>query len=161
MSTDYDFYTPGSTVTFSALGTDAVGTKVDIPADVQWQIKEEGMGTISNGVFTSNGTVGTVTAQMVYDGKVVGEKAITVAIPDTIYFEQPIVTIPFGKTAKIPVKASANIDGVDFEIGLGENDVTFTTTNGALGTISGLNFVAVSEEGAPSDITSALSKIPL
>ncbi len=157
MSTDYDYYTPGSSVTFNTLGTDAVGTKVDIPSDVEWQIKEEGMGSIVNGVFTSNGKVGTVTAQIVYDGKVVGEKTITIAIPDTLYFDQPVVTIPFGKTAKIPVKAKATIDGVAHEIGLGDNDVTFTTTNAALGSFNGLNFVAVSEANAPADITSIVT----
>ena len=157
MSTEYDYYTPGSSVTFNALGTDAVGTKVDIPADVKWQIKESGMGTISNGVFVSNGTEGIVTAQMVYDGNVVGEKTITIATPDTLYFEQPIVTIPFGKTAKIPVKATATINGVAFEIGLGNNDVTFTTTNTLLGNFDGLNFIAVSEENAPDDITSTVT----
>ena len=157
ISSDYDYYTPGSSISFSALGTDAVGTKVDIPDDVQWQIKEEGMGTISNGVFVSNGTEGRVTVQMVYDGKVVGEKRITVVTPDTIFFEQPIVTIPFGKTAKIPVKATATIEGVAQEIGLGDGDVSFTTTNAYLGNFSGLNFVAVTEANAPTDITSIVT----
>ena len=157
MSTEYDFYTPGSSVTFTALGTDAVGTKVEIPDDAQWQIKEAGMGTVANGVFTSNGTEGTVTVQMVYDGNVVGEKTITIATPDELSFEQPIVTIPFGKTAKIPVQATATVNGVKQVIGLGENDVTFTTTNAALGYFSGLSFVAVEEAAAPADITSLVT----
>ncbi|MBQ7345280.1 MAG: phosphodiester glycosidase family protein [Oscillospiraceae bacterium] len=155
LDAEYDYYTPGSTVTFSALGTDAVGTKVDIPADAQWTIKEEGMGTIENGVFTSNGTEGTVTAQLVYDGQVVGERSITIATPDELSFEQPVVTIPFGKTAAIPVKAT--IGGGVYEIGLGPNDVTFTTTNPALGAFDGLNFVAVDEANAPEDITSVVT----
>ena len=106
IESEYSYYTPGSSVTFTAMGTDAVGTKVEIPADVEWTVKEEGMGTIADGVFTSNGTEGTVTAQMLYNGQVVGERAITIAAPEEIYFEQPIVTIPFGKTAVIPVKAA-------------------------------------------------------
>ena len=159
LSTDYDYYTPGSSVEFSALGSDAVGTKVDVPEDVEWAIKENGMGTISNGVFTSNGTEGTVTAQMLHNGSVVGEKVITIVTPDHLYFDQPVVTIPFDKTAKIPVKASANIDGVDYEIGLSGNDILFTTTNNALGSFSGLNFVAVSEANAPADITSVVTAI--
>ena len=157
ISTDYDYYTPGSSVTFNALGTDAVGTKVDVPADVQWQIKEAGMGTIENGVFTSNGTEGIVTAQMVYEGKIVGEKVITIITPDTLLFEQPVVTIPFGKTVRIPVKATATIKGVAQEIGLSAKDVTFTITNEALGVFDGLDFIAVSEENAPADITGTLT----
>ena len=152
---DYNYYTPRSTVEFSALGTDAVGTKVDIPADVQWTIKEEDMGTIVNGVFTSNGKEGTVTAQMIYNGTVVGERAITIAVPDEISFEQPVITIPFGKTAKIPVKATIG-DGL-YEIGLGENDVSFSTTNAALGRFDGLRFIAVDEANAPADITSLVT----
>jgi len=157
ITSDYDYYTPGSSVTFNALGTDAVGTKVDIPTDVEWTIKEDGMGTINNGVFNSNGTEGFVTAQMLYDGEVVGEKTITVVTPDALLFEQPVVTIPFGKTAKIPVKATATVNDVVQEIGLGANDVTFTTTNEGLGTFDGLDFVAVSEENAPADITSIVT----
>ncbi|MBQ4562266.1 MAG: phosphodiester glycosidase family protein [Clostridia bacterium] len=155
ISSDYDYYTPGSSVSFSALGTDAVGTKVDIPADVEWQIKEEGMGTIENGVFTSNGTEGKVTAQMVYDGKVVGEHSVNIAAPEALSFEQPVVTIPFGKTAIVPVKATVG-DGV-YEIGLGSNDVTFTTNNSTLGSFSGLNFTAVDEANAPADLTSTVT----
>ncbi len=155
ITSDYDYYTPGSSVTFSALGTDTVGTKVDIPADVSWAIKEEGMGTIENGVFTSNGTEGTVTVQMIYDGNVVGERTITVATPTSISFDQPVVTIPFGKIATIPVKATIN-NGMH-EIGLGANDITFTTTNTALGRFEGLSFVAVDEANAPADITSTVT----
>ena len=150
ISSDYNYYTPGSTVTFNALGTDAVGTKVDIPDDVTWAIKEEGMGTIENGVFTSNGTEGTVTAQMIYNGKVVGECTVYIATPDAISFEQPIVTVPFGKTATIPIKATVN-NGLH-EIGLGPNDVTFTIDNADLGTFDGLQFVAVDEDHAPANL---------
>ena len=157
LETEYNYYTPGSSVTFNALGTDAVGTKVDIPADVQWQVKEEGMGTVSNGVFTSNGTEGTVTVQMVYDGNIVGEKTITIITPEELTFEQPIVTIPFGKTAKIPVKAIATINDVKQEISLSRNDVTFTTTNPAIGQFNGLDFIAVDETAAPEDITSTIT----
>ena len=157
LTTDYDYYTPGASVSFNALGTDAVGTKVDIPADVEWAIKEAGMGTIANGVFTSNGTEGKVTAQMIYNGQIVGEKSVTIVTPDTLYFEQPVVTIPFGKTAKVPVKATAFVNGVAQEIGLGSGDVTFTTTNDALGTFDGLDFIAVDEEHAPVDLTSTVT----
>ena len=157
IESDYDYYTPGSSVNFSAFGMDAVGTKVDIPADVEWQIKESGMGTIKSGIFQSNGIEGKVTVQMLYEAKVVGEKTITIVTPDALSFEQPIVTIPFGKTAKVPVKATANINGVNFEIGVGENNVTFTTTNAALGSFNGLNFVAVDEANAPADTTSMVT----
>ena len=152
LSTEYDYYTPGASVTFNALGTDAVGTKVDVPADVQWAIKEEGMGTISNGVFQSNGTPGKVTAQMIYNGKVVGERSITLAMPDKLTFSQPVVTIPYNTRAMIPVKATLN--GL-YEIGLSSDDVTITSSNEALGAVDGLHFVGAPT--APIDNSSAVT----
>ena len=155
ITSEYDYYTPGSAVEFSALGTDAVGTKVEVPDDAEWAIKEDGMGTIANGVFTSNGTEGKVTAQMIYNGSVVGEKSINIAIPDVISFEQPVVTVPYGKTIKIPVKAT--IDGGLHEIGLSAEDVTFEIDNPYLGQLNGLNFTAVDEANAPAEPTSVLT----
>ena len=152
ISSDYDYYTPGSTVSFNTVGIDGSGAKVDIPEDAQWQIAEDGMGTISNGVFTSNGTTGVVTAQLVYNGNVVGERKINIAIPEAITMNQPTVTIPYGKTAAIPIKATVN-NGLN-EIGLGPNDISFTTDNPALGSFNGLSFTAVDQENAPENITS-------
>ena len=64
ITAENDYYTPGSTVKFSALGTDLVGTAAEIPADVTWQLADPSMGTIEDGVFVSNGKVGTATAQL-------------------------------------------------------------------------------------------------
>ena len=155
ISSDYDYYTPGSTVEFGAIGIDVSGAKVDIPDDVQWAIAESGMGTINDGVFVSNGTEGTVTVQMIYKDNVVGERVIHIATPDAISLNQPVVTIPFGKTVKIPVKATVN--GGLHEIGLGANDVSFVTDNPALGTFDGLYFTAVSEADAPENLSSTVT----
>jgi len=152
LSSEYDYYTPGATVSFSALGTDAVGTTVDIPADVEWAIKEDGMGTINNGVFVSNGTPGKVTAQVLYNGKVVGERSITLATPDKLSFSQPVVTIPYGTKAMIPVKGT--LDGL-YEIGLSPDDVSITSSNAALGTIDGLHFIGAAT--APADNSSTVT----
>ena len=152
LSSEYDFYTPGSSVELSVIGTDGSGATVDIPDDVQWQVAESNMGTVSNGVFTSNGTEGTATVQLVYKDKVVGERRLNIATPDAISLSQPVVTVPYGKSAKIPVKATVN-NGLH-EIGLGPNDISFTTDNAALGTFNGLSFTAVGESEAPENITS-------
>ena len=158
----YDYYTPGSKVEFSVLGTDAVGNKVDIPSDATWQIKEPGMGTIENGVFKSNGTEGKVTAQMIYEGHVVGERVINIATPDKLSFTQPVVTIPYGTKALIPVKAT--FGGGLYEIGLSADDVTITSTNSALGTVDGLHFIGAVKgsvaEGTMSHITVTLNSNP-
>ncbi|MBQ5810451.1 MAG: phosphodiester glycosidase family protein, partial [Clostridia bacterium] len=72
INAEHDYYTPGSSVQFTAVGSDLVGTAADIPADAVWQLSDPEMGTIENGLFVSNGKVGTATAQLVYGGKVVG-----------------------------------------------------------------------------------------
>ncbi len=155
ISTENDYYTPGSTVTFDVIGTDLVGTEAEIPADATWQIKEDGMGTIENGVFTSNGTTGTVTAQMVYEEKVVGECSIEIVIPEAISFDQSVITVPFGKEVEIGMTATIH-DGVH-EVVLSDNDITFALDNEAIGTINGFTFASVEEANAPDLLSGTLT----
>ena len=149
------YYTPGSSVQFSALGTDLVGNAADIPADVTWQLADPSMGTIEDGLFVSNGTLGTATAQMVYNGKVVGEASVEIVIPEAFSFAQAIMTVPFDKEVTIALNATIN-DGLN-NVVLKDSDVVFSTTNSALGTFDGLKFTSVSEENAPANLKSTLT----
>jgi hypothetical protein len=124
-----------------------LGNIADIPAEATWQIKESGMGTIENGIFVSNGTTGTVTAQMVYDNKVVGEASIEIVIPE-IAFTTSTFSVKYGTTADLTVVATTN-NGVN-EVVLKPSDYTITCSNAAIGTISGSTFTAVDEANAPS-----------
>ena len=155
ISTDAEYFTPSSTVKFNAIGTDLVGTPAEIPADATWQLADASMGTIENGVFTSNGKVGTATAQLVYDGKVVGEDSVEIVIPETLSFTQAIMTVPFDKEVVIGLVATTN-GGLN-EVVLKDSDIAFSTTNAALGTFNGLKFTSVSEENAPATLTSTLT----
>ena len=155
LDTEYDYYTPGSSVQFNAVGTDAVGNKAEIPADVTWALTDDSMGTIENGVFVSNGTLGSVTAQMLYDGEVVGEHSIEIVVPTNLTFQQPVITIPYGKSARIAIKAT--IENGLKEVALSGDDIIFDITNDALGHFDGLNFVAVDEASAPADITGTVT----
>ncbi len=155
ITTESEYYTPGSTVTFNALGTDLVGTATTIPDDATWQIKEVNMGTISNGEFVSNGTSGVVTAQMVYNGNVVGEKSIEIVVPESLAFGQSTMTVPFGKEVVISLTATIH-DGIH-EVTLKPSDIVFTTTNDALGTFDGFKFTSVSADEAPENLTSTLT----
>ena len=155
ISSEGMYYTPGSTVKFQALGTDLVGTPADIPSSAYWQIAEEGMGTIEDGVFVSSGKTGTVTAQVVYEGKVVGEHSIEIVVPTKLEFASKVMTVPFDSEVTIKLNATIN-DGVNTVI-LSANDVAFTTTNEALGTFDGFTFKSVSAENAPADVTSVLT----
>ena len=155
ITADADYYTPGSTVKFSALGTDLVGTAADIPEDVTWQLADPSMGTIADGVFVSNGKVGTATAQMVWNGEVVGEASVEIVIPTAFSFSQAVMTVPFDKEVTIGLIATIN-DGIH-NVVLKPEDVTFATTNAALGTFNGFQFTSVSQDNAPADLTSTLT----
>ncbi len=155
LSTEGTYYTPGSTVEFSVLGTDLVGTPAEVPADVTWQLTDSSMGTIENGVFVSSGKIGSVTAQVVYEGKVVGEHTIEIVVPTEFSFSQAIMTVPFGKEVTIAINATIN-GGLNNVI-LNAKDVVFSTNNNALGTFNGLQFTAVNEASAPADLTSTIT----
>ena len=155
ITSEADYYTPGSTVKFSALGTDLVGTPAEIPADATWQLADPSMGTIADGVFVSNGTVGTATAQLVWNGKVVGEDSVEIVIPTAFSFTQSIMTVPFGKEITIGLNATIN-GGLNMVV-LKAEDVVFSTTNDTLGTFNGLQFTSVSAENAPANLKSTLT----
>ncbi len=149
------YYTPGSTIKFDAFGTDLVGTAAEIPDDVTWQLADPSMGTIKDGVFVSNGKLGTVTAQMLYNDKVVGEHSIEIVIPTEFSFSQAVMTVPFDK--EVTIGLTATINGGLNDVVLKPEDVEFVTTNAALGTFNGFKFTSVSEEDAPADLTSTLT----
>ena len=155
ISSDNYYYAPGSEIKFSVIGTDLAGTKAEIPENVIWQIKESGMGTVENGVFVSNGTVGTVTVQMVYNGNVVGEHTVEIVVPEEIKFQQSVITIPFGKTVELVLIGTVN-GGINTVV-LNPKALHFETTNTELGTYNGFFFTAKSEENAPENLKSTVT----
>jgi hypothetical protein len=142
ISTEEDYFTPGSIVKFSAVGSDLVGTAADIPTDAYWQLADASFGTIEDGVFVSNGKLGDVTVELVYDGKVVGNHTIHIVMPDTLTFALANMTVPYGKTVDLSLSATYDYKNVVLKA----SDVTFTLTDANIGTIDGFNFTA-GEEG--------------
>ena len=149
ISADSAYYTPYSEVTFNVIGTDLVGGSADIPAEATWQIKEDGMGTIDNGVFTSNGTLGTVTAQMVYNDEVVGEASIEIVNPTAVNFSTAKFSVKYDTTAELSIIGTIN-NGAN-EVAMKADDFTITNSNPAIGSISGFTFTAVDENSAPEN----------
>jgi hypothetical protein len=142
ISSAEDYYTPGSSVQFSAVGSDLVGTAAEIPADAEWQLADASFGTIDdNGLFVSNGTQGEVTVQMVYNGAVVGEDTIHIVMPDTIVFGQENMVVPYGKTVTLDISATYDSKNVVLKA----SDVAFTLSENAIGTINGFEFTAAEE----------------
>ena len=142
LTAENEYVTPESSVKVSAIGSDAVGGAAEIPADITWQLADSSMGTVENGVFTSNGTVGEAVIQMVYNGEVVGQTTVHVVIPE-IAFDNAITVVPYGKTMALTVNATVN-DGANTVV-LKDGDVVYSLSDAALGTISGSNFTACAE----------------
>ena len=153
ISSAEDYYTPGSTVPFTAIGSDLVGTAAQIPAEATWQLADSSFGTMENGVFVSNGKTGDVVVQMVYDGKVVGEDTIHIVMPDTLVFAQANMVVPYGKTVDLGLTATYN----NRKVALKASDVTFTLSKAGIGTINGFDFTAA-EEGA-TDTAAVLTAV--
>ena len=145
ITTENEYYTPGSQVQFSAIATNLVGELVDMPEDITWQLEDTSFGTITNdGLFTSNGTVGTVNAQLVYEGKVMGEKEIGIVWPTDFAFSSDAMTVPFGKT--VPIDLVVTYNGPESYVALKDGDVTFELSDATLGTINGYTFTANADE---------------
>ncbi len=145
IATDYNYYTPNSAVQFNVVPTNLVGDVVQMPADAVWQLSDDSFGTITNdGLFTSNGTIGQVSAQIVYNGEVMGEKEINVVWPTDFAFASAAMTIPLGKT--VPIELVATYNGPESYVAIKEEDVTFVLSETSLGTISGFEFTSNSDE---------------
>ena len=77
VTAENDIVTPGSTVQFTALGTDLSGAEVDIPEDAAWALENDSFGSIDqNGLFTSNGTTGEATVQVTVPDDAVNDRTV-------------------------------------------------------------------------------------
>lgn len=99
---DRTVYTPGSSVTFSAVGSDSAGDDVNLDSG-EWRLASdsEDKGSMSGSVFTSNGTVGDVTVEYCENGKVYGSATVTIAKPDSITFAQETVEMGRGESSDL------------------------------------------------------------
>ena len=145
--------TPGSTVEFEATGADSAGGPAEIPTNIEWQLEDPSMGTISDGIFVSNGKTGTVVVQMLYNGKVVGADSVEVVVPDSLSFVQNNITAPYTKTVKLDLVAKSGYS----EVVLKNSDIKFTLSDGKLGIINGNSFTATDDISVTSgDVTATL-----
>ena len=141
LKAENDYVTPGSTVKVSATGVSPAGTSAEIPADVTWQLEDNSFGTVENGVFTSNGTTGEAVVQMVYNGNVVGSTTIKVVVPDAIKFNSSVITVPYSKTVNLDINATYGLN----KVALKEEDINFSFSDNAMGTVDGFKFTACEE----------------
>lgn len=134
-----EIYTPGSVVAFEATGVDSGGYPAEIPAQATWQLDEasKNLGSISaDGTFTSNGTQGDVTVNLVVNGTVKGSTTIKIAAPDSISFRQSEISAAFD--ADIEMDLIVKFEGRDVNYKVG--DFNWTMDNPNLGTMNGNTF---------------------
>ena len=142
IETEGEYFTPNSSVQFIAKGADFAGSAADIPEDAYWTLSNEAMGTIDqNGKFTSNGTTGAVSAQIVYEGKVVGECEINIVVPDAIAFSQSTLTVPNGQSSAFSVSAKYGL----FDVTTKNADFDIKLSSDNMGTLNGYELKATED----------------
>ena len=160
LKTDATHYTPNSEIKIAASGVSPAGTPAEIPDDIEWSLSDSSFGTISNGVFTSNGKTGSVKLQMEYDGAVVGSVEVNIVNPTTIDFEQSSMVVPFGKSAY--VKMTTNYydaeTGGNYDVVFKASDFTFTFSEENMGSLNGFELTAPTDESKTSVTLNAVYK---
>ena len=148
-----EIYTPGSQVALTAVGMDYSGALADsMPESVTWALAEDsaGMGTLSPGavsgnqtaaVFASNGTCGTATVNLLYNGQVVGSTAVRIQDPDTLSFTSDEVNLSYGEESDLGLVASYQNE----QVNLKDGDIQWSLTDDTAGTFSGNTFITTSD----------------
>lgn len=137
-----EYYTPYSQVQFTAIGSDLSGAFAEIPDEAVWQLSDDTMGTIDqNGLFVSTGKSGSVSAQVAYDGKVVGESTINIVVPDKIFFSQSTLTVPNGQTTSFGISASYGV----YDVATKSSDFIVELSSDEMGVLNGYELTATED----------------
>ncbi|MBO4467864.1 MAG: phosphodiester glycosidase family protein [Clostridia bacterium] len=151
ITSDYDYFAPGTTYTFGANAIDTHGYAMDMPNDLSWALSDDTFGTVNNGTFVSNGKTGNVTVRVISGGNVVGEKAITVANPETLNFAQASTVLPYGKSTTFEFVSKIG----EFDVYLDGSSFSFEMSNPNAGTLDGLTFTATQDETIEGTVVTA------
>lgn len=154
ISSDYDYYVPGSTVEMDVSGLDFSGAAAEIPAEAIWTLSDETFGTVENGVFTIAEKTGTVDVQMIYNDKIVGSKTLNIVNPDHIAFEQASTVIPYGKTISLKMTATYGV----FDVGYTDDSFIWSLSDENAGVRDGLSFTATTDASVSGVVVTAAYK---
>ena len=139
---DYDYYAPYSEYEFTAFGVDATNSAAEIPESAVWALSDDSFGTISDGLFVSNGKQGKVDVQLIDNGIVVGSKSIEIVNPTTASFALEETAVPYGKTAELKMTALYG----NFAIYTDANHYTLDVNPATAGSMDGFQFTAANDE---------------
>ena len=143
LTTDYDYYAPGTSAVVNAQGVDAAGTVAELPTEgITWALADDAFGSVKDGVFTSNGTKGDVVVKMLYNGVVVGEKQIKVVDPDKFALSLDETALPYGKSMEIDFACKYGADNWDICV---EGAYTLTLSDNNAATLNGNVLTATSD----------------
>lgn len=155
INSDYSFATLGTPIKLTPVGLSATGNTVDLPENCTWMLAsgEETASVTEDGVFTAT-EEREYDIQLMAEGAVIGQKTITVASPDNVYFERKTLDGVYEATIDIPVAAVCGGN----KIAINENDVKLSVSPASAGTFQGFSFKAGAESNIKSVvITAALS----
>lgn len=159
-----EFYTPNSTVQFTASGVDSAGVSLDLPADGKFMLEDSSFGVITDdGLFKSNGKTGKVVINYVHNGEVCGSTFIEVVVPDDIYVPSKEISLGFEETTDFGIVAKYKYSDVH----LNDDDIIWSIkdTDGndlgtSAGTFSGLTFTTPDKLTINADITATFKSNP-
>ena len=146
LTAENEYVTPGSTVAISAIGVDKAGGAAEIP---ETAVLSATNGSIVDGKFVSDGTVGDAVITMSVDGKAVGSTVVHVVIPEKIQFSNSEMVIPYGKSVVLNLSATYGAKDVLVK----PADVNFVLSAPTIGSISGFEFTAGAEGVAATEST--------
>ena len=107
---EYDYFVPSTTYTFGAVAIDTTGVEMAMPEGGVWSLADDSFGTIENGTFVSNGTLGEVTVQYTVNGTT-AEKTVTVTNPVVAKFTVESTVLPYGKSTPLEMNVWADTVG--------------------------------------------------
>ncbi len=160
LDSEYDYYAPGSFGAVTAMGVDAAGSPAEIPADgITWELSDAAFGTIyDDGSFELDSVKGDVTARMLYNGEIVGEKTIRVVDPDVFALALDETVLPYGKSMTIDFSCTYGAD--DWAVCV-DGAYTLTLSDDSAAELDGNTLIGSSDEAiAGVDVTATYNADP-
>ncbi len=143
LKTDTDYLTVGSELNVTLTGVSSTGNAAEIPENAVLRVTDETIGTIDGTTFTALAR-GTVDVQLVVEDTVVGSKTLTVVRrPDTLTFTKSSINAVYGEATELPLEATYESNPVT----INANDITFSFSSAAAGTMEGFSFVGDASSG--------------
>lgn len=151
IGSEYDYFAPHTTYTFTVEAIDTTGAVMEMPEGGVWSLSDDSFGTITDGIFVSNGTLGAVVVQYTVGGKT-AEYPITVVHPDSFAFGADGTVIPYGKSVTLTPTVLYGVD--NWDVYYQADTFTWTFSDETVGTWdpATLTYTASSDESVQGPV---------